>query len=410
MYDITSAENWVGSLTNLELAENHPILTPAILFVSKLFSQAEFFTENLRGEQRKRGDFLTKLLNNPNPYQTKEDFLETLMFMQIAQGVAIVAKQKIIGFSEPKALYVLNKDLIKWPEEFIKSPFKKNSKTVMNLSIVYDEKGENIRYKIKDLMFFYDLANGTKQNPFTCASRIDGLRQTLVNTVDSLIAKNIILKSNGKEMISAKKDGYPLNPEEKKQVERIFNRQVGLSHSRKRGIVTKANLEWKSLHIALRDLGLDESTKVDGNIIYTALHIPKDILSLEAKKTTYNNFKESMVSYVQNEMQSFLNNMTAVFNKHFQDSGIILKGSYEHLPIMQFIRLERYDVVKKQADSLRALLSVGVPKEIALEMSGFDPTIELGEMLQAQNSENNDNSNGTEEEEKDWSSFLNKVG
>lgn len=409
LYDITSTENWTGQLTNMQLAQNHPILTPAILFVSKLFSQAEFSSVNSRGETRKREDALIKLLNNPNPYQTRQDFLETLMFVMIAQGVAVVAKQKILGFDEPRALYVLNYDLITWPKGLNEMSFKKDSKKILSDYITYDKDGENIRYKIEDLMFFYDLSNAIERNPFKVSSRIDGLRQTLVNTMDSLVAKNIILKSNGKELISAKKDGFPLTPEEKAEVERLFNDTLGLSHTRRRGVITKADLNWKSMHIALRDLGLDESIKVDGNLIYTALHIPKDILSLEAKKTTYNNFKESMVSYVQNEMQSSLNSMIAVFNKHF--TGSQLKGSFEHLPIMQFIMLERYDVIQKQATALRSLLSVGVPQDIALEMCGFDPSMQLEEMQQeTQESNNNSGSNGNSGEQKDWQAALRRIG
>src|SRR5690606_14893513 len=106
-----------------------------------------------------------------------------------------------------------------------------------------------------------------------------------------------------------------------------------VSFERKRGMVVSASVNHKSLHIALRDLGLDESVKTDGNIVFTALHIPKDIVSLEAKKTTYNNFKESMASYVQNEMQSTLNSFCAVVNKVLIEDGITIEGNYEHLPI-----------------------------------------------------------------------------
>lgn len=379
-------------MSNLEMAQNHPILSPALLFVSKIFSQADFNVENSNSGNTRNSHPILKLLNNPNIYQTREDFLETLMFVMIAQGVAIVALNKILGFDEPKSMFVLNKDLITWPEEFDENTFRKNSDAILNKKIIYDKDGENISYYIKDLMFFYDLPNGLNRNPFKVKSRLDGLKQTLINTNDSLIAKNIILKSNGKELITGKKEGFPLGPEEKSQIESMFNNGLGLSFNRKRGIATKADLTWKSMHIALRDLGLDESVKVDGNIIYTALHIPKDILSLEAKKTTYSNFKESMVSYVQNEMQSSLDSLVSVFNKHIEGNYRI-SGNYSHLPIMQFILLEKYDVVKKQAEALRALITTGIPVEIALEMCGFDKGLKLNDLIQESNSQGNAGAN-----------------
>ena len=40
-YDIRSHQDWAGSGSNMDLSLNHPILSPALLFVSKLFSQAQ---------------------------------------------------------------------------------------------------------------------------------------------------------------------------------------------------------------------------------------------------------------------------------------------------------------------------------------------------------------------------------
>ncbi len=282
-YDITAARDWGIKGSNLYIAQNHPILTPGLLFVSKLFSQAKFTVENVKGKEVEHE--ILNLLKDPNYYQTQMDFLESLMFMQIAQGVAIVYIKRDISFKDVEAFYLLDKKLIEWP---IGMKFPKGNRTADNKisskKIVYDKNGENLIIKVSDLLFFYDLANCINKNPFEVKSRMDGLKQTLINTNDSLLAKNIILRTNGKELITGEKDGFHLSPDEKIAVENLFNSGYGLSNTRKRGLITQAKLTWKSLHIALRDLGLDESVKVDGNLIYTALHIPKDILSLEAKK------------------------------------------------------------------------------------------------------------------------------
>lgn len=379
-YDLLSAGQWGMEGTNLAIAQNHPILTPALLFVSKLFSQAEFSVVDKSTGKTISDHWLLKILQNPNFYQTQPDFLESLLFMQIAQGKAVVYVKKDISFGDVEALYLLNGDLIKWPEELRTSMLNRSKdKALMNTKVKYDEDGENLDIKIGDLLFFYDLPNGLDKNMFDTKSRIDGLKQTLINTHDSLLAKNIILKTNGKELITGEKEGFHLEPDEKRDLENLFQTGYGLGLNRKRGLITQAKLTHKSLHIALRDLGLDESVKVDGNLIYTALHIPKDILSLEAKKTTYNNFKESMVSYLQNEMQATLNSLTAVLQVLEKNPNIAIKGSYEHLPIMQFILIERYTGVKGKAEALTALLNAGIPNPIALEMCGFDKNIKLTE-------------------------------
>ena len=83
-------------------------------------------------------------------------------------------------------------------------------KTIANQRIVYDSMGENLKIKFGDLLFFYDLPNAMHKNMFDNSSRVDGLKQTLINTKDSLLAKNIIhnnkasnLKSNMAKHVAA---------------------------------------------------------------------------------------------------------------------------------------------------------------------------------------------------------------
>ena len=393
-------------MTNLQMAQNHPILTPSMLFVSKLFSQAEFKVVNKDTKKEDKSHWMTKLIRNPNIYQTKSDFLESLMFIEIAQGKAVGYLKRLTGFDKNEdidSIYLLDSDLIDWPDNYKSKMLSKRAVNFAdNLVIKYDKNGENLDIKVKDLLFFYDLPNMLKRNFYDTPSRLDGLRQTLINTQDSLIAKNIILKTNGKELISGgNNENFPLAGKDKENAENLLQNDYGLGWFRKRGIVTKASITYQSMHIALRDLGLDESVKVDGNIIYTALHIPKDIISLEAKKTTYNNFKESMVSYIQNEMQASVNAFTDVMNSLIEDENVELVGTYESLPIMQFILIERYEGISKKAKALNDLLITGIPKEIALEICGFDKSIKLEEIQIISASTNSSIEGGPQETNQD---------
>ena len=151
----------------------------------------------------------------------------------------------------------------------------------------------------------------------------------------------------------------------------------GLGFNKLRTFITRGNVTWKSMHIALRDLGLDESVKVDGNLIYTALHIPKDILSLEAKKTTYNNFKESMTSWIQNDIQSMINDIVETLYSFRMDRNDKLVASYSHLPVMQFVKKERYEATQRRAEALSSLRAAGLPDNLALKECDFDETIKL---------------------------------
>lgn len=378
----------------LSYSFKHPILTGAMLFYCNLFAQAQFKIVDRSGKLHNgRYNDMIALLEAPNYYQTSIDFLESLQWMKIARGSAIIYIQKRIGFEdEPLAMYVLDPHRIKWPNNF-KTPRSYKRDLFDSVIVEYlDSDNTTSKLRLKDLTFVFDMPNlRDPKNMFRSSSRLDGLKQTLDNTVDSLIAKNIILRSNGKEMLSlADSNGFPLDPNEEKDAKRIFNIGYGLSKTRSRAFITKANMRWQSMHIALRDLGLDESTKVDGNIIYTALHIPKDILSLEAKKTTYNNFRESMTSFIQNDMSSALNDIALTLSQVLLPSNLKLVGTYDHLPVMGYLEKERAEANNVKADALAKYINLGMDPKQALELVGLDSSIIITQQNKAKSEESSE--------------------
>jgi hypothetical protein len=76
-------------------------------------------------------------------------------------------------------------------------------------------------------------------------------------------------------------------------------------------------------------------------------------------------------------MQANTNAFTDVLNQLIDDTDYKIVGTFEHLPIMQFILIERYEGISKKAKALNDLLSTGIPKEVALEMCGFDKDLQL---------------------------------
>ena len=367
-YDMTTFNEWTASSSNLSLSLCHPILSPALLFKSKLFSQAKLdivrkSTGNIAENHKYRS-----LFNKPNYNQTLSDLLESLLFMQMANGIGVLWEKKAFGTSTVNSLYSLDFSLIEFPEEIAKNKYPNQNVASRNtrIKVVYDPGGENIEIPIDDLMFFYDMPNGvSNMNPYETTSRIDAIKQTLFNSKDSEIAKSIIIKSNGKELISGEKQGFPLVGDEKTKVEQSYNERS----LRRRGIITNASLKWQSLHIIMRDLGHDEGIKTDASVIFAALHLPSDVYSIAGAKSTYKNADQSMVSYVQNEMQSTIESFTATINASlFANDVYELVGSYAHLPVMLAFESVKIDNAKGQGEALTALRSAGVPDGLALEL------------------------------------------
>ena len=247
-YDINSSTNWtLENFSNIEIAQNHPILTPALLFVSKLFSQANFYIIDKNTGEKVKKHWLLDLINQPNHYQTQNDFFESLQFGQIAQGQAVIYTKKTLGLDRPNTFYLLNPDLIKYPEGFKTKMYRASSDAINKVKIIYDEHGENLSIKIGDLLYLYDTPNclGT-DHFFNNGSRIDGLRQTLINTKDSLLAKNIILKTNLDLSI-------PLDKDHQLELKKIGDEHIPFVHVRNNieGFISRS-VYYSLIEIALK--------------------------------------------------------------------------------------------------------------------------------------------------------------
>ncbi|MCK5788615.1 MAG: phage portal protein [Chlamydiia bacterium] len=396
---------------NLLIAQKHPILTTALTFISQLFAQADFYVKDSKGNRSDEHELLA-LLKSPSFTMTQTDFLESLFFNRIAGGTCVILKKEASTGLGTTELEILDITQLLFPiisaAKYKKSDFK-------GLKVKYGKGALARELKIKDLLFIRDLplvpknvflANNDGEEydkvntryMFMSRSRLDGLRQTLKNTVISLEAKETILSSNGRELIKTNKSEgtAPLSANEKEEGQAALS-NIGTRKRQRRAWITKADVTWQSLHIAIRDLGLDESIKVDGNIIFSALHIPKDILSLEAKKTTYQNQKESIVAFIQGEMEPMLRDFTQTLNKDSKDR-LTLVGNYDSLPVMQYILLQYYEGLIKQAKALKDLQAAGLSWEDALELCNMDPNIKRDESQTGEEDEANGAGEGETQE------------
>lgn len=368
--------------TGIEMSLNHPILTPALLFISKLICQSEIVLEDKITRNKIEDDEFVRLIERPNHLQTRNDFLTEVEFHKLVNGVAVIYKHRAIGFGVD-SLYVL--DVRKFEGvgnlDTDKILFSSGVKKYLNTWIKYDDGNKKFELQIKDLIFIKDLPIPKNSNIFNPKSRIDGIEQTLINTKDSLIAKNIILKTNGKELITSNQSGvgaFPLDPKEKARIEKLMNKKYGVSFNRVRTIVSQSSLSYKSLHIALRDLGLDESVKTDSSIVFTALHIPKDVYNIDTKKSSYKNYTESMIGFIQNNIQQEADYiLQTIYGNLSGKNNVRIRADFNHIPIMKNILKQKYEGIKAKGDALKSLLDAGIPDEIALKECGFDDNITL---------------------------------
>jgi len=376
LYRINSkSAQWLSFQDKLEVAIQHPVLIPIFDLLGHYFSNVKFYIEE-NGEPNYEHKELA-LLNNPNHFQSTEDFLTEHIIYKYVFGWLFVYAPIPTGFDKPTQIYNLNSGLVDFPQGFEpKMPINDRLRNeIDNTRFSYDKQNNNLSIKIKDVVNFFDLPN---QNKLIGTSRLGGLVRPLSNVLTSMEAKNIVLQSNGKELFSTRSSSGlsagMLSQPEKEDVKKRINENYGLSTSRSRAIITKADLRWQSLHIPLADLGLDESVGKDAQSIVTAFNIPKELINFTPEGSTYENQEQAKIGFLQEVIYKHINDFCNSYTKKYLKGGLKLKGSLDHLPIMKATEMRRVRNIKAYVEALAKLIEAGVitPDEAKVKLNEYE--------------------------------------
>jgi len=351
-----SQADWGDEANKLKMAYAHPILMPGISLIADYFSMVRF-TENGKDDTP-----IIKLLNKPNIFQTRDDFLKQFIWFKYVCGwvyqYPVIAGTRMSP-ERIKMLYNLKPNLIEFEEDFkTKLPMTMAQESEeLAKTFEYDEYNQNISIRFADILTYYDLANGidettSEENMWISPSRLESILKPLVNVQKSFDAKNIVIESNGKELFINKTQGnmakIPLKKTEQRDIDRKLNGgKYGLGSGKSRTVITNSDLAWQSLHINLADLGLDQSVVSDGQIIVNSLGIPPELYSLSGSSSTFENQAKAVVNFIQKKIQVEMNDFTETINNKF---GTKLVGTYDHLPIMR-------EIEKSKALGMKSIMS-----------------------------------------------------
>lgn len=379
--------SWGSNENLLKITQTNPIVNATMLYISRLFASGKFSVVDSNGNV-KEGHYLSELIKNPNPYQTSENFLEEYIWFLRTFGYDYIFPKGPDGMN-PSALYNLKASLIEYPSNF-KTGFVFGDEKI-NAPFIYDRDNQNLTLNAGDVVKYFDIPNGIcSENMLISTSRLMAISKP-IETVDiAYNAKSIAIRSNGKELYTIKQNSahaQPFTEEEKQEIQVRLNSNYGLNLGRSRALITGQDLEHKSLHIALNELGLDESIIKDAEKIVIGLGIPIDVIKYDPKKSTFDNQKQAEIKFIQNTIQveadSFANGLTDMFLK---DTGLRLVASYDHLPVMQDQIHKKFEVTSMQAQAAKDLIDIGVDTEDAFNEVELDVEIqETNEEIQSTN-------------------------
>ena len=366
----------------LKLSLENIALFTALDMKSTMMSRGRVSVLDLKTEKEIEDDpFLLKIAN-PNPFQSQQDFIrQHEWFKSLGTNVVRIIKIRDNGnandIQNVRYLNNLIPSCIDWKEvnkidKMIMSD--RDFKNLQDRQIEYTVDDKKYPIKISDLEFFYDISNGMVNNSaFKSASRIDALLPSLYNISQAQESKNINLQFSSKFIATNKGKessmnlATPLDVDQKREIENAISSN---------GIMaTSADIDIKSLANDFRRLMYDDSVAADSMKVFSAFGINRDALNWwMTGDSTYDNKDAGMIDWIQNGIQygadDWGNTWTNAFG--YQEQGKKIRMTFDHLPIMKKVELDRIEFIKTKAEILKMLVDSGTSYESAASIIGFD--------------------------------------
>lgn len=343
----------------LKVSLTNPILMAIFNLRCKLYSQMRISHVNNKGEVIENSPYI-KLLKQPNYFQTQEDFLFQQMWFLSATGSDYCYKIQPISTQEPKALY----NLIPTDIDFNKSErvnkfitLKNDKNDFENRQIKYKLDDKVHEFNIKDIIPFYDLANGLKSNSFLYShSRLESLKSVLANIDINIQSKGVNLAMSSKYIVSPDGDGNEA------QIQPNDRTDITNKLGRKSLILTNRSIKATHLVTDMKRLFLDEQFSADATTILNAYDQSKDILNYFSNgASTYDNKSAAMIDYIQNSIQQDANKTMSSFSSSFGliDKGEMLVATYNHLPALTGVTETKINTYKLFQETVKIALENG---------------------------------------------------
>lgn len=345
-YRIGNQKSSLDGYDNMKASLHNPVLFGMLDKMALYLAQTQFYI----GEQDNPvKDKLTDLLNNPNEYQSKQDFLKEYLFQRITSGYVFVAPIGSDGFARNidrvDSLYNLSSCYVRYANENFRTKLlTREQHQQAGVKFRYeDNHGTSQPFQLSQVIPFFDVANGlTDDFLLRSPSKIDSVLLPAVNMIKAFEAQNVVIKSNGREMFFSEKKSQglgidqPIGKDDKEEIQRK-NINYGMQRGQSRSMFLRGETGWKSLHIDAKDLALQEAIETTASAIAAAFNIPKDLIPVFSN-AKYENKKESEIALIQGVVEPIAADFCNSFNSFFLGyDKKPLKYSLDHLAPMQHI-------------------------------------------------------------------------
>jgi hypothetical protein len=336
----------------LKTSLENPVLMTVCTIIARLYSQMRITHVDSNGKVIENSAVI-KLLQQPNYFQSQEDWLFQQAWFLSSAGTNLIYQRKAFTNELPKALYNLIPSEIDLNnahkvDKFIAS--KQELKSFGERYIKYNLDGKTYNIKLNEIIPLYDLSNGMTDNSFFLSpSRVKGVHKVLQNIDANLASKHKNLQMSAKYLSKNQSTGNEaqIQTNDRTAIERVF--------SNKDLLVTNTALTVQHLVSDMKKLYLDEQFADDANKVLLAFELNKNVLNYFAKDSTFENQTEGIISFIQNAIQvkadNTMNSLSSSFGLFKRNERLI--ASYDHLATMQPVVSKKITSFKEMQDAIK---------------------------------------------------------
>lgn len=332
----------------VELQEKNYILNNVIGKIAQRLSNGVFTDE--------RESALLNKINNPNEFQSKEEFLKEFVINILSSGWTGIYK-KYVSFGNFDSMELIN---INPDTAFIDGD-----------NITFEYENESLKVSLSDVILFYDMKRISKNKKGY--SRATPLKSQLQNISLAQKAKNIQIQNSGTTIVSPKAVaagnsideglnapvpmlGAGLQTQKQEMEDRLNNR--GLEN---RIIVSSKGLDAVNLSEKLNKIDFYKIIESDAMAVYDAYNFPIE-LSPHGPNAKFDNKEVAELSLYENEIIPLANNFQNTMNSEFQNKGKVTVD-YSHIGCMSIKTNKIIDTNQKIVTQYGDLFDKGIIKD-----------------------------------------------
>jgi len=324
IYGIGTDSTRFFTKTPLQFYNEVPELRAIVSQQSEMFVKPVF---TILGADGKPAKDIETLLNNPNPFQTRSEFLSNLyLIYALYDNVWIYIDNKGLGYiNKQSQMFCFSASDLDIREKQINATPLKWSDSISEIWATVPWTSRKLKLELENLHFI-NRAGVSISEILTGTSRVSSLEKPLSNLLISYETENKVLKQRGPNAIVSpeiSKDGYGgmIMGTDKAEIEEKFSNKYGGLDGQNRFLVAMQAVKITPLSWNMNDLGIND-TRLRNKIAVCSV-MGHDILLLnETTGSTYANLSGAQAGIYENTILPAVNTVATFF-------ASLVNGSFE---------------------------------------------------------------------------------